>query len=109
MSLNELLLKKKNPLSDTARKMRTFEQMPKDLKGAQIYVNWPLSIASLFVSLWQIGLRPVDLEPIWDTSTHLLHVQSVGTGTSLALGGKMPLLNMTSKSKGKPSAFNPLL
>lgn len=62
---------KKNPLSDTARKMRTFEQMPKDLKGAQIYVNWPLSIASLFVSLWQISLRPVDLEPIWDTSTHL--------------------------------------
>lgn len=67
--------------------MRTFEQMPKDLKGAQIYVNWPLDIESPFVSLWQISLRPVDLEPIRDANTSL-HVQSVGSGTSMVLGGK---------------------
>lgn len=68
--------------------MRTFKQMPEDLKGAQIYVNWPLNIESPFVSLWQIGLRPADLEPVGDASTYLLHVQAVGTGTSMALGGK---------------------
>lgn len=90
--------------------MRTFEQMPKDLKGAQIYVNWPLSIARLFVSLWQIGLRPVDLEPIWDTSTHLPTRAIRGHRDKLGPRGKRrPLLNMTSKSKGKLSAFNSLL
>lgn len=68
--------------------MRTFEQMPEDLKGVQIYVNWPLNIESPFVSLQQIGLRPADLEPVGDASTSLLHVQTVDTGTSMALGGE---------------------
>lgn len=82
----------------------------KTCKWAGFYVTWSLSIGIHFVSSWQIGLRPVDLEPIWDAGTYLPARAICGHGDTHDPQGKgMPLLNMTSKSKGELSAFNCLL
>lgn len=52
----------------------------------------------LFMSLWFVGLRPFDLELIWDAATYShtypLNVSYVDTGTTLNPRGE---LNMTSK------------
>lgn len=111
MSLNESLLKNKSKtFKRHCQKNWDIRRAAKGLKRARIYVNWPLNIESPFVSLWQTGLRPVDLEPIWDASTYLPTRAICGHGDKDGPWGKgMPLLNMTSKSKGKLSALNSLL
>lgn len=60
--------------------------------------------------LQQIGSRPFDLELIWDAGTYLRASAICGHRDNHGPQGTgMPLLNMTSKSKGELSAFNSLL
>lgn len=62
------------------------------------------------MSLWPSGLRPFDLESIWDAGTSLRARAVYGHGDNCGPRGTgMPLLNMIFKSKGELSAFNSLL
>lgn len=58
------------------------------------------------MNLWQIGSRPFDPESIKDAGTYLHASVICGHGDNHGPQGTgMPLLNMTSKSKGELSAF----